>query len=491
MAYVLPEDVCGVPGGNGTSCLDDCGIANGDGTSCAEQDDLNDGDDEAFGICVHSGAARPERQTVRLSMSEGTTSGMLGTYRLRFGGETTEKLSLFASAATIETALEVLGTVGEGAVAVVGLIGDSALVYNETADGSSVAEVYYGLSFRSALLTDGSAPQNLGPLPTVVEVASTSSITGGFDSAVTKRSCAGRYPSGYDYAEQLISVSSISSDDFSLNLTGLAAAGARFTLALNGSTGTTADATCATSSSELATGWSAEDLTTALLPLSGGITAQDIEVFLNASTDHVFAFTVRFYTRAATALTGCTALGVMPELAWSPSDALARTRLDITVRIVSEGLVPEADMPIDAASEAEASGEAAVAAAAESGTSVDVIPVRGRCAAHVISLIVSLRRGFVISPRFVRRKLSDHLRLFVRYFRSARCAVIRCTSHPSHVTTETLSMAMDVPSTVPLSWAISARSRLAAHRFVSCLSILSSAFRRLPLVHSPRASLRI
>ena len=38
MAVALPKDVCGVAGGNGTTCLDDCGVVNGDGSSCADDD---------------------------------------------------------------------------------------------------------------------------------------------------------------------------------------------------------------------------------------------------------------------------------------------------------------------------------------------------------------------------------------------------------------------------------------------------------------------
>ncbi len=35
-AVALPPDVCGVAGGDGTTCLDACGVANGDGKSCAD-----------------------------------------------------------------------------------------------------------------------------------------------------------------------------------------------------------------------------------------------------------------------------------------------------------------------------------------------------------------------------------------------------------------------------------------------------------------------
>ena len=61
----LPADVCGVPGGNGTSCLDDCGVANGDDSSCATDDGFTDDGDDTFDLCTDMGAARAERRSRR------------------------------------------------------------------------------------------------------------------------------------------------------------------------------------------------------------------------------------------------------------------------------------------------------------------------------------------------------------------------------------------------------------------------------------------
>ena len=128
MAVALPADVCGVAGGNGTSCLDGCGVANGDGSSCATDDGFTDDGDDTFDLCTDMGAARAERQSVRLRAAASATTGLLGTYRLTLGGERTKKLSVFASENEIKAVLEALPVVGEGAITVVGLIGSDAMV---------------------------------------------------------------------------------------------------------------------------------------------------------------------------------------------------------------------------------------------------------------------------------------------------------------------------------------------------------------------------
>jgi len=36
LAVSLPDDECGVPGGDSTSCDDACGVVNGDNSTCAD-----------------------------------------------------------------------------------------------------------------------------------------------------------------------------------------------------------------------------------------------------------------------------------------------------------------------------------------------------------------------------------------------------------------------------------------------------------------------
>ena len=373
----MPKDVCGVAGGNGTSCLDDCGVANGDGSSCADDDGLTDDGDDSFGLCVDDGTTRAERQSVRLRAAASAVTGMFGTYRLSFGGETTAVLSVFSTADEILAALEAIPSIGEGSVTVTGLLNDQ--MYNKTS-GGGISEVHYGISFRDALVGNvGSAPQNFGPLPMVVELVALDGITGdGLADSSTERRCGGQYASGYDYAEQLVTVTPLALGG---NLTELAAAGARFTLALNGSTGTTDAEDCATHSDALTPGGAdaaPAALTSALLAIGGGLTDKDIEIFPNVTSASELSFIVRFLTRAKTDLTGCTTLGAMPTLLAVNASA----NLAVAVRVLTVGLVPKDQMPIDTAAIARAAGEAAVAAeeaAEEAGTPATVIEVIKVC----------------------------------------------------------------------------------------------------------------
>ena len=45
VAMALPDDVCGVAGGDGSTCYDACGVANGDNSTCADVCGKVNGDD--------------------------------------------------------------------------------------------------------------------------------------------------------------------------------------------------------------------------------------------------------------------------------------------------------------------------------------------------------------------------------------------------------------------------------------------------------------
>ena len=130
-------------------------------------------------------------------------------------------------------------------------------------------------------------------------------------------------------------------------------------------------------------------VTTALLTLVGGLSTKDVEVFPNVSTARELSFVVRFYTRSKTALTGCTTLGEMPVLLASNVSA----GLAVSVGVLVAGLVPEADMPIDAAKAAKASGEAAVEAADTVATAATVVEVIAVCGDAVYVTVESCDDG--------------------------------------------------------------------------------------------------
>ena len=83
-------------------------------------------------------------------------------------GETTSKIAVAADAATIQSTLEQLDSVGVGAVTVTGLVaGAKGRPYNET-DAGGVSHVL-GLTWRAATISAAAnAPQNYGPLPRLV-----------------------------------------------------------------------------------------------------------------------------------------------------------------------------------------------------------------------------------------------------------------------------------------------------------------------------------
>ena len=53
VAMALPDDVCGVAGGDGTTCYDACGVANGDNSTCADVCGKVNGDGTS---CLSTGA---------------------------------------------------------------------------------------------------------------------------------------------------------------------------------------------------------------------------------------------------------------------------------------------------------------------------------------------------------------------------------------------------------------------------------------------------
>ncbi len=129
----LPDDVCGVPGGDGSTCLDACGVTNGDNSTCADGCGKPYGDGTSclnanggsggagFFDCEASvetatGIAN-ERQALRLRSAGGASSPPLsGTFALSFNGETTSALSVFTTAVEVSEALSSLNTVGTVAV---------------------------------------------------------------------------------------------------------------------------------------------------------------------------------------------------------------------------------------------------------------------------------------------------------------------------------------------------------------------------------------
>ena len=377
-----PSDICGVPGGSGTSCLDTCGVANGDDSSCAGDCGVPNGgssscDDEGvsseFFPCANATAAvaQAERQAARIIADSASSLGMFGGSRLCFNGETTDLISVFSGALEIQSALSALGTVGEdrddGGLTVIGLMNAAGATHNTTQFGGAT-EIHFGLTFRAVVAGVTNAPFNAGPLRTVVELGHIDQVTN-LGTTSAERVCSGSYASGYDYAEQLVSLSS------SANLTQLASHGAHFKLALN-----TSEAGCATAGTSLAIplGASALEFMQALLPLAGGLHENQLEMFVVNRSATRAAWVVRFYTLDGTDLAGYTRLGRMPALVLHNATT-ASSAVGVGVSILAAGMVPASAMPVDTAQLA-AAASAASAALLSSATAVaEVIAVKKAC----------------------------------------------------------------------------------------------------------------
>ena len=257
MDVVLPDDVCGVPGGDGTSCLDVCGVANGDGSSCADVCGIPNGDgfscrdacdscapmnpnvaadvvlcdgidvsgpDGAADAATCSGAGGGGRclytggvvggdgsacappvvfdvasclQTERHRVQMRAVAGTVGAIVLSFNGELTGEISIpYASQTDIAMKLSALPSVGT--VNVFGLLNDDAPA--EATSGSTRVDMVVEFAGTGN-------PPNLGKLPLI---AVESYPVGVIESSVlVERVCTGQPPAGHRYEEQLITLPAI------------------------------------------------------------------------------------------------------------------------------------------------------------------------------------------------------------------------------------------------------------------------------------------
>ena len=211
MLVTKPLDICGVEGGNGTSCLDACGVANGDGTSCVDTPaPTMAATVRVHGVwyCFINYRFVGEAGSLAESYGPGHVHflGLQGHLYIIFGGSTTAPLAVFASsAADIEQALKDLDTIRDEGVTVRGLlVNDTAAAFSQT-QALAATQLRFGVEFPSSILK-GEAVQNVGDLPLIT--VDSSSLTGDFDSKTVTETCAGAYRIGYEYAEQNITLSS-------------------------------------------------------------------------------------------------------------------------------------------------------------------------------------------------------------------------------------------------------------------------------------------
>ena len=357
MLVTKPLDICGVEGGNGTSCLDDCGVANGDSTSCVDTPAPTMAPPTAFTECGGAtlSVGRAEKQQVRLTAT--SSDGFQGTFTLSFAGSATAPLAVFASAGDIEQAFKDLDSVRDEGVVVSGLLVNATTATFSEIIALSATEVKFGIEFPSQILTTEQV-QNVGDIPLVT--VDTSLLTGAFDSVTVEETCAGAYKTGYAYAEQAVTLSSA---------TALASLDGSFRLVLQGNTsrnGTSlalpATATAAQVAAALTAGIG-EGL------FKGAVPEGRVEVWTTARDTTSVTFTVRFYTLSGEALTGCSGTGAFDALI--PVVDFTQTA-SVSVSVIQGGRVPASAMPVDVA---EVAATAAAAVTVEAKVMVAVKPL--------------------------------------------------------------------------------------------------------------------
>lgn len=364
-----PEDECGVKGGDGTSCLDECGVPNGDGSSCASTPSPTAALDLDFATCenVTSISGASERQEVWITASDldpASSNGFTGTFALRFNGETTAAISVYANAADILAALLDLATTRDDGISVIGLLANSA-VSNVSSATNGVTQLRFGVEFPDAVDTSESV-QNVGPMPSLS--VDTSLLVGDFKDATVSVFCVGAYRRGYNYAEQRVSVD--------VGSTSLASAGGTIFFRLNSPSQSCGNGTSAFISPLDDTNNIAAALRELGVGLFGSLIGEGrIEVFLKERNTSFVQWSVRFYTLRSEDFTGCTELGALPAMIPFSSSQ----EVTVSVKVTTSGRVPASAMPIDFIQQANQAGEEEVQQQEQSGelTPVSLVYVCG------------------------------------------------------------------------------------------------------------------
>jgi cysteine-rich repeat protein len=358
----LPDDECGVAGGDSSTCDDACGVVNGDNSTCADTCGVPNGDGTScidtsggFYSCDHaeSTGVMNERQAILIR-----GVNMLGLYSLSFNGKTTSDISIYSSSESILEALTALDTVGTLTVS-------SNLTVASSGAGLSAIDIYVEFDRET-----GTYPYHYGRQPMVT--VNTNATTGDVTFAEASRVCEGTYRTGYTFEEQQI----LSSSDVYDNKT-------TFKLMLNatgdykGAYGITSNIAVTASSFEFSetfaamTWYGLPDDTTYELDQSY------FEVFVNGTSSWI----IRFYFAPNSDGLRTTVLGDVPMLmdAVKNDDGTA-DGYELIIRELLKGSVPSSAMPVSATAAGAASGESDVEDAEDVEEAVvDVVEVVHVC----------------------------------------------------------------------------------------------------------------
>jgi cysteine-rich repeat protein len=365
-SVVYPDDECGVPGGDSSTCDDACGVINGDNSTCADTCGVPNGDGTScidtsggFYSCDHaeSTGVMNERQAILIR-----GVNMLGLYSLSFNGETTSEISIYSSSETILEALTALDTVGTLTIS-------SNLTVASSGAGLSAIDIYVEFDRET-----GTYPYHYGSQPLIT--VNKNSTLGDVTYAEASRVCRGTYRSGYSFEEQQVTVNTtdlVNTTTFKLlyNATG----------EYKGAYGITSDIAVTASSFELASSF--EAMTWYGLPddTTYELDQSYFEVFVNGTSSWI----IRLYFAPNSDGLRTTVLGDVPLLLDSKKDQSASTYVEyddyqLNIKELLKGSVPSSVMPVSATASGAASGESDVEDAEdveESG--VDVVEVVHVC----------------------------------------------------------------------------------------------------------------
>jgi len=363
---VYPDDECGVPGGDSSTCDDACGVINGDNSTCADTCGVPNGDGTScidtsggFYTCDHaeSNGIMNERHAILIR-----GVNMLGLYSLSFNGETTTEMSVYSSSETILEALTALNTIGN-------LLITTNLTEASTGAGLAAIDIFVEFDRET-----GTYPYHYGKQP-LIQVNSNSTL-GDVTFAEASRVCEGTYRTGYSFEEQEVIVNTtvyVNSTTFKLmyNSTG----------EYKGAYGITDDIPVTASSYEFTTSFAA--MTWYGLPADTvyELDESHYEVFVNGTASWI----IRFYFAPNDDGLRTTVLGDVPLLLDSKQqkNVTVGTEYDsyrLSIKQLLMGVVPESVMPVSATATGAASGESDVEDAEDvEESSVDVTEVVHEC----------------------------------------------------------------------------------------------------------------
>ena len=363
VVVALPDDVCGVAGGDGDTCDDACGVANGDNSTCADSCGVPNGDgasclttDSGFYTCERNDEdVLNDKQAIFLR-----GSSMSGKWRLSFNGRETVWLSPYATDGDVLIALTDLDTIGTVLVTC-----NQTFSSDGTVDGLDVLVEFDRVT--------GTNPQHYGSMPLIM--ADTAHLSGVTYTKVT-HVCTGEPRANFVCEEQLVTVGG----DYGLNGSVALTVDGNGTFA--GERGHTA---------WIATSATALEVTEALAAArwSSGthgfeLSADYLEVFHNGSDSEAgrVQWVVRFYPTANSDLLKLTVLGDLPPLRVNNTIYTdgGTTKREVVITELVKGSVPASAMPVSATEAAAESGEQAVEEAAEvETTTADVVAVVHVC----------------------------------------------------------------------------------------------------------------